>query len=153
MSCWEKTKLVGPLLLFNILLPTWDVFSDVMLSVNLIVGGHQSCSIEEENIQTFKQELDECLRNPSDYCKSNSNGRYLCQEDNVTCLWCPKKEIFKDVEIIGCPNTASGIREIYRQCLTDNTSYCSNHTTYHGICVEETKRHYKFAFLLLGKYY
>ena len=136
MSCWEKTKLVGPLLLFNILLPTWDVFSDVMLSVNLIVGGHQSCSIEEENIQTFKQELDECLRNPSDYCKSNSNGRYLCQVDNLTCLW---------------PNTASGIREIYRECLTDNTSYCSNHNTYHGICVEETKRHYKFAFLLLGK--
>ena len=72
MSCWQKSKLVGPLLLFNILLPTWDVYSDVKLSVNLIIGGTQGCLREEENVQAFKQEFDFCLQNPQEYCQSDS---------------------------------------------------------------------------------
>ena len=73
MSCWQKIKLVGPLLLFNILLPTWDVFSDVKLSVKLMMGGSQSCSIEEENVKEFRQELGLCLKNPQEYSMSTLN--------------------------------------------------------------------------------
>ena len=43
MTFWETTKLIGPLVVFNILLPTWDVYSDVKISVELILGGNQSC--------------------------------------------------------------------------------------------------------------
>ena len=170
MSCWQKSKLVGPLLLFNILLPTWDVLSDVKLSVNLIIGGKQVCLIEEENVQAFKQELDLCLQNSQEYCQSDSVASYLCQDysPNPSCLecdsfnnWCSTGE---------CSNTNTGITEIFHRCLQstydyyrgDNFTgnvhassrhtnyYCSDPNTYHGICEEVTRRHYKFAILLLG---
>ena len=156
MSCWQKTKLVGPLVLFNILLPTWDVYSDVKLSVNLFIGGKQNCSIEEENIQEFRQELDLCLQNPQAYCLSDSMASYLCQENltNLSCMKCP---FGGDGDNDDCTNSNEGIREIYAHCFgVYKTSplfdYCSNPDTYHGICEEVTRRHYIFAIMLLGIY-
>ena len=118
MSCWQKSKLVGPLLLLNILLPTWDVFSDVKLSVNLIIGGKQGCIRKEENVQAFKQELDLCLQNPQEYCQSDSVASYLCQENSInpSCLECNSlKIIFRSTG--ECFNTNTGITEIYHRCL------------------------------------
>ena len=156
MSYWQKTKLVGPLLLFNILLPTWDVFSDVKLSVNLMIGGNQNCSIEEENVQEFRQELDLCLQNPQEYCQSDSVASYLCRltnqvaSTNLSCLKCT----YSNGD--DCTNSNEGIREIYALCfdlfITSSFDYCSNPNTYHGICKEVTRRHYIFAIMLLGNY-
>ena len=168
MSTWQKTKLVGPLLLFNILLPTWDVFSDFKLSVNLYIGGSQNCSIEEENVQAFRQELDSCLVNPQEYCQSDSIASYLCPDEwglthtgRRKCMFCEKTD---------CDNPDYGISEIYFQCLNneyfDNNgsyhkylkfdskyykfNYCSDPYTYHGICETVTRSHYIFAIMLLG---
>ena len=145
MSCWQKSKLVGPLLLLNILLPTWDVFSDVKLSVNLIIGGKQGCIREEENVQAFKQELDLCLQNPQEYCQSDSVASYLCPENStsLSCLECNSLSS-------ECFNAYIGITEIYIRCLSSTDVYCSDPSTYHGICEEVTRRHYKFAILIIG---
>ena len=155
MSCWQKTKLVGPLLLFNILLPTWDVLSDVKLSIKLIIGGKQGCTREEENVQAFRQELDLCLQNPQEYCQSDSVASYLCQENSTSpsCLECGWFKNFHFMSGDGtgeCFNTDNGIREIYNRCLNSTQDYCSDPKTYHGICEAVTRMHYKFAFFLLG---
>ena len=152
MSCWQKTKLIGPLLLFNILLPTWDVFSDVKLSVNLFIGGNQSCSIEEKNVQEFRNEFDKCLKNPQEYCQSDSKANYLCQGNstNVSCMKCknPTSSLTRDLVrlmqiqidnmtvaglLVGqggfgdCNNhSINGIREIYYQCLNFKSEYGEN---------------------------
>ena len=156
MSCWQKTKLVGPLVLFNILLPTWDVFSDVKLSVDLIMGGNQSCSREDENVHAFRQELELCLQNPQEYCQNGSvAASYLCQVNSTKtpCLKCSSLSFslfgLTDTRTDDCLNTNNGIREVYNQCL-DNGDYCSDPNTYHGICEEVTRRHYKFAILIIG---
>ena len=157
MSCWQKAKLVGPLLLFNILLPTWDVFSDVKLSVKLMRGGKQGCIREEENVQEFKQEVDLCLQNPQEYCQSDSVASYLCQgQENSTrppCLDCDSFELTLSSQTIrtdDCFNNNNRITEIYNRCLSSTNDYCSDPNTYQGICQEVTRRHYKFAILLLG---
>ena len=182
MSCWQKIKLVGPLLLFNILLPTWDVFSDVKLSVNLMMGGSQSCSIEEENVKEFRQELGLCLKNPQEYCQNQNDSiaSYLCRyQSTSTCMLCRSVPIdLKGTFAYGhCDNPNEGIRENYYQCFnnkfinSDNYNsfnshgqyssfmkngsrydYCSDPETYHGICEEITRRHYIFAIMLLGNY-
>ena len=144
MSYWQKTKLIGPLLLFNILLPTWDVYSDAKLTVKLFMGENQSCSIEEENVQEFRQQLDLCLQNPEEYCQSDSNATYLCQETSTSTTSCMNSSY-------SVTSSEKGIRKIYYQCLTNNTDYCSDSKTYHGICEEVTRVHYKFGILLLGK--
>ena len=159
MSCWQKTKLIGPLLLFNILLPTWDVFSDVKLSVNLFIGGKQNCSIEDKNVQEFRQEFDLCLQNPQAYCQSDSMASYLCQENSID-LSCMKCRVYVPGNIIDadgfgdCVTSYEGIREIYDQCLIydSDDDYCSNPDTYHGICEKVIRRHYIFAIMLLGIY-
>ena len=171
MSRWEKTKVIGPLVVFNILLPTWDVFSDVKLTVDLIRGGHQSCFREEENVQEFRQEIELCLENPEEYCQSNSAVKYLCPTKS-DCLSCENDYLFENNF---CQNSQSGVREIYSQCLKNNSKlteheyydyeyhynesnvsyinydYCTDPNTYHGICGKGIRRHYKFAFLLFGK--
>lgn len=151
MSCWQKTKLIVPILLFNILLPTWDVFSDVMLSVKLIIGGNQSCLREEENVQEFRYELDLCLKNPQEYCQGgDSVASYMCQANstNPSCLKCPSASS-NLARTDDCSNTNEGITEIYHQCLKNN-DYCRNPKTYHGICEEGTRKHFKVSIILLG---
>ena len=77
--------------MFNILLPTWDVFSDVKLSVNLIIGGKQGCLIEEENVEAFKKEFELCLQSPQEYCQSDSVASYLTL---IQFIICPRKAVF-----------------------------------------------------------
>ena len=181
MSCWQKSKLVGPLVLFNILLPTWDVYSDFKLSMKLMMGGSQNCSIEEENVQEFRQELDLCLQNPLDYCQNQSDSiaSYLCHyQSTSTCMFC---QYANTPDYVQCDTPAEGIREIYKRCLRNNRlseidpppklnsyiyqieqngfnkngsryDYCTDPETYHGICEEVTRHHYIFAIMLLGIY-
>ena len=149
MSCWHKTKLIGPLLVFNILLPTWDVFSDVKLTANLFKGENQNCSKEEENVQAFRQKLDLCLNNPQKYCQSDSDTSFFCQED-LSCMKCSPVIFVPGLPYVDCVSSDQGIREIYNQCLNNSDNYCSNPNTYHGICQEVTRRYYKFGILLLG---
>ena len=160
MSWWEKTKLVAPLVVFNILLPTWDVFSDVKLSVKLILGDHQSCFREEKNIREFRQELELCLVNPQEYCERKSNVSYLCQNINSSCIKCNALSFLSsDSPATDCKNSEAGIKEIYKQYLKNENlnktanEYCSDPNTYKGICKDGTQRHYKFALLLLGIYF
>ena len=150
MSCLQKTKLIAPLLLFNILLPTWDVFSDFKLSMKLFIGGNQSCSIEEENVEEFRKELDSCLENPQKYCQSGLNVSYLCQ--GLSCMKCSSLSV-SFLQYIECFNNSDkGILEIYGQCLNNDGDYCSDPKTFHGICEKVTRSHYKFGILLLGKF-
>ena len=154
MSCLQKTKLIGPILLFNIFLPTWDVFSDFKLSMKLFIGGNQSCSIEEENVQEFRKELDSCLQNPQEYCQSGLNASYLCHDiprQGLSCMNCSSQS-FLSTQYSQCiTNSDKGILEIDGQCLNNDGDYCSNPKTFHGICEKVTRRHYKFGILLLGK--
>ena len=110
-------------MIFNILLPTWDVFSDVKLSYDLFIGGTQRCSIEDKNIQEFKEELDLCLQNPQEYCQNDSNASYLCQENSQNISSCMKCRVIGGRYESDCINSNEGIREIYNQCLEDDYDY------------------------------
>ena len=93
--------------------------------------------------------------NHSTYCINSDEGireiYHQCLEENYDYIehkiWIFTFFQKKDDHCILNPDPESP--EIPDNCGIKN-NYCSNPKTYHGICEEETRRHYKFAIMLIG---
>ena len=125
MTIFQKIKSTILPIALNIILPTWDVFSDARLIILLLfIGGHRC---REDYIDDFKA----CFTNPTRYCTSNStNHAWWCYETDggYKC-----KDFYSD----------------YETCSNDPNSYCiSNSTAIPWLCEEVTHPWYGVMMLV-----
>ena len=124
ITTFQKIKSSIVPILFNILLPIWDVFSDARITVILFVGGYKC--------KDFYDDWDKCKDGPTIYCNSSSANQYVCEETFSGFI---------------CNDRYAG----WETCRDNPMSYCtnsnSNNTTNHELC--ETKNHPWFGVMLL----
>ena len=120
MTITQKLKIVAPTALFNILLPIFDIFSDLRLIIILFCTGRTICKNEDYS---------SCDRDPTSYCTSNTANHDICEEtdDGFQCNITWQDDFFI--------------------CYNDPPNYCTNPFTNHGVCRYES--HPLFAVMLL----
>ena len=70
MAFKEKMKKVGPLIIFNIILPTIDILTDLLMIIKLFEGAFR-CNEEDKGSNAFQQ----CKAfGPNNFCSSISSN-------------------------------------------------------------------------------
>ena len=147
MTIFQKLKSMIVPVLFNILLPVFDVFSDCRIIILLVIGGFKC--IDPDN------EYDSCRDDPPSYCTSPIPYPDICEKtgDGFRCRnaraeymncghyparYCTSLTAFPGV----CEKTGDGFRctdyyhDEYHRCSSDPTSYCTSPTAFPGVCGE-----------------
>ena len=123
MTISQKLKSITVPVLFNILLPIFDVFSDGRIIIILFIGGFRCRS------RSAFDEYLSCENDPISYCTSNNAFPGVCEEtgDGFRCRDAGDDE--------------------YDRCLDDTTSYCTSPTAFPGVC--ERVNHPLFGLMLM----
>ena len=112
MTSIQKLKtLAVPMLLLNIILPIFDVFSDLRLIVLLFLGGFSCWDWKHSD------DYISCKKNPIRYCTNITSNPAVCEETHYG---------FKCNDHV--------LHNNFNSCLSDPTSYCTNTTANHDVC-------------------
>ena len=114
MTISQKLKSITVPVLFNILLPIFDVFSDARIIILLFIGGFKCRNIAYYDDAVY-DEYRSCRRNPTSYCTSPTPFPGVCDEtdDGFRCRYG---------------------QDEYRSCLSDSASYCTSNNAFPGVC-------------------
>ena len=109
MTVFQKLKSITSPILFNILLPTFDVFSDARIILLLFTLGGIKC-------RKAYDEYNKCSRDgPTSYCTSPNTFPGIC-EDTGDGFRCRAAE--------------------YLSCHRNPTSYCTSPAAFPGVCLK-----------------
>ena len=133
MDLKTLVKMIGPVSVLNLILPTADIVSDLLTVVKLYVGEY-GCYPSDLIYKQFQV----CLNSPLKYCTTNTSGEYEYQH-----AWCKLEE---DNETYTC----DGYFDLWVSCLTDPRGFNEDPENINGIS-HGVLRHPKFATMLLGK--
>ena len=78
MTITQKLKSISVPVLFNILLPIFDVYSDLRLIILLFVGGFSCRWISEDKIDDYSS----CRKDPTIYCFNPNTNHKVCEPVN-----------------------------------------------------------------------
>ena len=117
LTNWELVKMAAPIVLFGILLPTVDNYTDLRLIIRLYTGVEGCVNVRD----LPWQKVYTCQEDPVTYCKSNPSWK------------CDKFERYGDAsDIVGC-------KEKWQNewtCQEDPATYCKSNPNSTG-CQED----------------
>ena len=137
LTTWELVKMIGPIILFGILLPTVDNVTDLRMIFRLFIG-IPGCKLVDPNEYlkingTHWQDVITCTRqDPEDFCQLNTNSTGCAHYYEYG---------FPD------PYYFTGCSWDYNTCNDDPATYCHDNPD-RFTCAHY--RHTKFASMFLG---
>ena len=131
-------KMVGPVIVLNLILPTADIVSDLLTVIKLYVGAY-GCYLSD----LAREQIQVCENNPLEYCTTNTStsGEHQYQH-----AWC---QLSRDNETYTC----DGINHLWDKCRANPRGFSEDPENVDSSITHGILRHPKFATMLLGKFY
>ena len=130
-------KMVGPVIVLNLILPTADIVSDLLTVIKLYVGAY-GCYRSDLVFEQYNT----CKNNPLEYCTTNTStiGE---QHQHAWCQLSEGNETY----------TCNGFDHLWDKCRANPRGFSEDPENVDSSITHGILRHPKFATMLLGKFY
>ena len=131
-------KMIGPVIVLNLILPTADIVSDLLTIIKLYVGAY-GCKVSD--LAFAEEQIRFCRNSPLEYCTTSTSTIGEHQH-----AWC---QLSGDNETYTC----DGFGHLWDKCRANPRGFSEDPENVDSSITHGILRHPKFATMLLGKFY